>query len=174
MTPATLPTVAAPTDRMPAGVSAIPAGSLAPDALTSNKPPRATPAGNVVARLNVPPPPTANEGGLTTQALGAAGGLGAGAVGAVGALGAGASGAGVAASGADASSSLTSQPRSKSAPTPNPKRKTVRRPASFINSTFNEGILLRTAPDPPLGTPAPRSSAYYTMMTVEGQFPHST
>ncbi len=27
------------------------------------------------------------------------------------------------------------------------------------NSTFNEGILLRTAPDPPLGTPAPRSSA---------------
>lgn len=67
-TPVTLPTLAVPTDRTPAGVSVIPVGSGAPEALTPNTPPRATPAGRVVARLNVPLLPTANVGGLTTQA----------------------------------------------------------------------------------------------------------
>ena len=66
-TPVTLPTLAVPTDRIPAGVSVIPVGSGAPEALTPNTPPRATPAGSVVARLNVPLLPTANVGGLTTQ-----------------------------------------------------------------------------------------------------------
>lgn len=67
-TPATLPTLAVPTDRIPAGVSVIPVGSGAPEALTPNTPPRATPAGSVVERLNIPLLPTANVGGLTTQA----------------------------------------------------------------------------------------------------------
>ena len=123
MTPATLPTVAVPTDNIPADVSPIPVGSLAPDELTPNSPPRATPAGNVTARLNVPPPPTANDGGLTTQALDAG------------------------ADDADASCSLTSQPRSSSAPAPKPKRKTDRRPTSFIHY-FHEGIFIRTTPGP--------------------------
>ena len=120
-TPLTLPTVAVPTDRMPTGVSVIPSGSLAPEVLMSKVPPRATPAGKVVARLNVPPPPTANEGGLTTHAADADGG------------------SGVGPDTTDESSALTSQPTSESAADANPKRKTVRRPASFMNSTFNEG-----------------------------------
>jgi len=122
-TPATLPTVAVPTDRMPGGVNVIPAGSLAPALLTLKAPPRVTPAGKVAARLNVAALPTANEGGLTTHA-GEAGG------------GDAASGGAAA---ADASCSLTSQPRSISAPAPNPKHKTLRRPASFMHSTFCNG-----------------------------------
>ena len=133
MTPATLPTVAVPTDNIPAGVSPIPVGSLAPDELTPNSPPRATPAGNVTARLNVPPPPTANDGGLTTQALDAG------------------------ADDADASCSLTSQPRSSSAPAPKPKRKTDRRPTSFIQ-LLSRGHFYSHDSRPRLGTPAPRSS----------------
>jgi len=116
-TPATLPTVAVPTDRMPGGVNVIPAGSLAPALLTLKAPPRATPAGKVAARSNVALLPTANEGGLTTQAGEAGGGDAA----------------------ADASCSLTLQPRSISAPAPTPKHKTLRRPASFMLSTFCNG-----------------------------------
>jgi len=81
-TPVTLPTVAAPTDSIPAGVSVIPVGSLAPAELTPKTPPRATPAGNVAARLNVAPLPTANDGGLTIQAADAGAGGDAAAAGA--------------------------------------------------------------------------------------------
>lgn len=115
-TPATLPTVAVPTDRMPGGVNVIPAGSLAPALLTLKAPPRATPAGKVAARSNVALLPTANEGGFTTHAGEAGGGAA-----------------------ADASCSLTLQPRSISAPAPTPKHKTLRRPASFMHSTFCNG-----------------------------------
>ena len=123
MTPATLPTVAVPTDKVPAGVSPIPVGSLAPDALTPKAPPRATPAGNVVPRLKVAPLPTANDGGFTTQALDA----------------------GV--TSAVVSSSLTWQPRSNSAPAPKPNRNTERRPTSSIRS-LSRGSFIRTTSGP--------------------------
>ncbi len=111
-TPATLPTVALPTDRIPADVSVMPVGSLAPALLTPKAPPRVTPVGSVLARLKVEPPPTANDGGLTFHAVGpAAGG----------------------AEDAEAPCSLTSHPRSRSAPEANPKRKAVRRPTCLIN-----------------------------------------
>ena len=133
-TPAALPTVAVPTDRMPTGASLIPVGSLAPEGLMSKVPPRATLAGKVVARLNVAPLPTANEGGLTTHAADAgAAGVGAGA----------GDGAGVGVDSTDESSALTSQPSSESAPDANPKHKTVRRPTSFIDSTFTTALPAR-------------------------------
>ena len=106
----------------------------------SKLPPRATPAGKVVARLNVAPLPIANEGGLTTHAPdGGAAGVCAG---------------GTAGSTAGESSALTSQPSSESAPDANPKHKTVRRPTSFINSTFNNETSRATSAG--VGTPAPR------------------
>jgi hypothetical protein len=123
-TPATLPTEALPTERIPADVNVIPVGNLAPDELTSNTPPRTTPTGNVFARLNVPPPPTANEGGLTTHAAGTPG----------------------VSADVEASCCPTSQPRSKSAPAPNPKPNTVRRPNCFIELAFNEGIFFARLP----------------------------
>lgn len=128
-TPVTLPTVADPTDSIPGFVNVIPVGRVAPAELTPKAPPRATPAGNVVARLNVEPLPTANDGGLTTQAADAGGGDSAG-------------GGGAGASAADGSCSLTSQPRSNSAPAPNPKRKTVRRPTCFMHSLFYSGTFV--------------------------------
>ena len=129
-TPVTLPTVAVPTDRMPIGVSVIPAGSLAPEVLMSKVPPRATPAGKVLARLNVSPLPTANEGGLTTHAADADRGVGAGA------------------ESTNESSAFTSRPTSESAPDANAKTKIVRRRTSFMNSTFNNDTSTRLRPKP--------------------------
>ena len=119
-TPATLPTVAVPTDRIPAGVNVIPAGSFAPDGLTAKAPPRATPAGKVVARLKVPPLPTANVGGFTTHAADAGGAAGGGGV-----------------TVTVGSSARTSQPTSESAPDASPRHKTVRRLTLFIHSHFH-------------------------------------
>ena len=128
-TPATLPTVAVPTDRIPAGVNVIPAGSFAPDGLTAKAPPRATPAGKVVARLKVPPLPTANVGGFTTHAADAGGAAGGGGV-----------------TVTVGSSARTSQPTSESAPDANPKHKTVRRPNLFIRLGFRQRYLLLITP----------------------------
>jgi hypothetical protein len=129
-TPVTLPTVAVPTDRIPTGVSVMPAGSPAPEVLMPKVPPRATPAGKVVARLNVPPLPTANEGGLTTHAPDADGGA---------VVGAGAT---------DESSALTSQPASESAAEANPKRKTARRPTCFMNPLSTRAFFFARLPPP--------------------------
>jgi hypothetical protein len=59
-------------------VRLIPAGKDAPEELIANMPPRATPAGNVLARSNVAPL-LAIRAGTTTDQFGAAGGGGEGA-----------------------------------------------------------------------------------------------
>lgn len=95
ITPETEPMAAVPTASTPACESVMPDGRRDPAASIPNMPPRATPAGSVVARSNVAPLPTMRAGTYGAQAAGA----GAGADGGAGAgVGAGAVPSGEAAS----------------------------------------------------------------------------
>src|SRR4051812_48601154 len=99
--PATVDTVAVPTDKMPCGESVMPTGRAGPTGSMPKVPPRATPMGSVVDRSNVLLPPTLSRGMVTFQACAAGGGDGcvlpeAGAAGGVAVPGAGAVGGEVA------------------------------------------------------------------------------